>query len=126
MYTKDMPAFAGNPSDGVHLSGCTQPGLKMADGCRPIDVVKGFTSGYVDAPLQGTQSQESCRGLAMKDSDKYIGWGLRNNDHPVDSLKNTCFLYTKEMPPFAGTPNDGVHLSGCTKPGVRMVNGCLS
>lgn len=85
-----------------------------------IDKVMGW-QGNNDS-VDGPQTEESCRQLALKNPEKYVAWGYRTSNHPT--MKNTCLLYTSGFAPFAGNPSDNAHTTGCLRPGEKVAIGC--
>ena len=94
----------------------------VVDPVTKIDSVTGWQGTHENPGLKN-QTEESCRQLALKDP-KYVAYGFRNNTHPDPNLRNTCFLYTKGFGPFAGTPGETVHKTGCLRPGELVSLGC--
>jgi hypothetical protein len=128
LYTSFSP-YAGNPADTTHLTGCLNPGEKVADGCKPglpanIDKVSGwFQGGTYEHPPEINQTPEDCRKKALNSGGKYVAWGHRNSNHSDTNLRNTCFLSTK-FGAYSGDPSDTTHLTGCLNPGVKVADGC--
>ena len=95
-----------------------------------IDKVKGYSGTAAENPYANTKplkvdDPERCRQLALTSSGRYVAWGHRNDKHPYQQWKNTCFLYTKGFPwPSKFNPNDEVHTTGCLKEGQRVDKGC--
>ena len=93
-----------------------------------IDKVKGWSGAhenpYANRIILKIEDPERCRQLALTSSGRYVAWGHRNDKHPTQGSKNTCFLYTKGFKPFKGNPNDEIHTTGCLKEGQRVDKGC--
>ena len=93
-----------------------------------IDKVKGWSGAhedqYANRIILKIDDPERCRQLALTSSGRYVAWGHRNDKHPIQRYKNTCFLYTKGFKPYKGNPNDEVHTTGCLKEGQRVDKGC--
>jgi len=111
-----------------HVSGCTEPGMKMADGCRDMqngDVVWGYTSGWTNIDGNTKMTFEECRERAKE--QEYEAFGYRTNLHPNNSWTATCGGYTSEIPAdFIGKGNDQAHLTACVDPTKKVRNQCLS
>lgn len=104
--------------------GDLSPSMTM-DPPASIDSVPGWStnSPLIDpSPMLTNETAESCRQMAM--NGNYAAWGYRKDNHPTASYRNTCYLYTGEMKPFSGNPQDNIHLTGCVRPGEKMELGC--
>ena len=64
-----------------------------------------------------------CLRLALKNPAKYKAWGYRSEKHPIQSYKNTCFLYTSFQTPL-NLEALNEHVSGCTDGSKSILNGC--
>jgi uncharacterized small protein (DUF1192 family) len=106
--------------------GDVSPSMSM-DPPASIDSVRGYstvTPPTVNLPDHMLQNEtvESCRQKAL--SGNYVAWGYRKDNHPTDGWKNSCFFYENELKPYSGNPQDGIHLTGCLRPGEKLELGC--
>jgi hypothetical protein len=146
LYTKDLAPYNGDPNDEFHFTGCLVSGDNVSSGCEKskqysanitaainaeniknlpsnINYVKGWTNNH-ENPGGKVKSAEDCRQQALNSKGKYVAWGYRKSNHPDEQAKNTCFLYTKDLAPYNGDPNDEFHLTGCLVPGDTVSSGC--
>ena len=106
--------------------GDLSPSMSM-DPPTSIDSVRGYstvsppTANLPDHMLQN-ETVESCRQKAL--SGNYTAWGYRKDNHPTDGWKNSCFFYENELTPYSGNQQDGIHLTGCLRPGEKLELGC--
>jgi hypothetical protein len=54
---------------------------------------------------------ETCRQRALDAG--FNTFGFRNDTHPLQEFKNTCFMNDTTRP-FGGYPDDTIHSTGCT------------
>lgn len=90
-----------------------------------IDSVPGWSpnSPHMNpTDMLENETPESCRQRAL--NGNYVAWGYRKDNHPSAGWRNTCYLYTDEMKPYSGNPQDNIHLTGCLRPGEKMELGC--
>ena len=117
-----------------HIMGCTKPGMKVRDGCRPaykdLNIVQGYPltnmpSGHQELGEQGEKyTMEECSQMA-----KNIGktnWGYRTFLHAAHP--NTCWTYNDSMDikGFRGDPNNKTEVMGCVDYTKKLKNGCAS
>jgi hypothetical protein len=121
----------GGQSSHNHIGGCTQPGMKLDDGCMDFkkgDVVighkGGVAGGYNNYAGQEKMTFKKCRLLAAKKGIRTFGY--RTNRHPDSNWSNTCFAPNNadNMDGFIGSGGDHAHLMACTNPGKMMVDDC--
>jgi hypothetical protein len=85
------------------------------------NMLAGYSSnGIVGSGKQAGTSPSECRALAKKYG--FVGVGLRNDTHPTDAYKNTCFFYYNTDSAFTGDEADTVHFIGCTDPSKEWPN----
>ncbi len=104
--------------------GDLSPSITM-DPPASIDSVPGWSpnSPHMNpTDMFENETVESCRQRAL--NGNYVAWGYRKDNHPSPGWKNTCYLYTDEMKPYSGNPQDNIHLTGCLRPGEKMELGC--
>ena len=77
-------------------------------------------NGIVGSGKQTGTSPSECRALAKKNG--FVGVGFRNNTHPNESYKNTCYFYYDTDSAFTGDEADTVHFTGCTDPSKEWPN----
>ncbi len=90
-----------------------------------IDSVPGWSpnSPHMNpSDMVSNETVESCRQRAL--NGNYVAWGYRKDNHPSPEWRNTCYLYTDEMKPYSGNPQDNIHLTGCLRPGEKIELGC--
>ena len=81
-----------------------------------------YRKGHVWAGNQFKVSDPNvCKALARK--KRLAVWGHRNNLHPNNKYKNSCYFY-KSGPKYAGNGNDRIHMIGCTY-GGNPRTGCV-
>jgi hypothetical protein len=87
-------------------------------------MVKGYSpnvsSWGVNTP--NITNPEECRIIAQQSGAN--AFGHRNNTHPDQQYRNTCWTYDVNGP-FNGVSNDNVHITGCTNPNLSMLDGCV-
>ena len=113
-----------------YIVGCTNPGVKVYEGCRDMDsgnVVWGYTSaGNTNGP--GTvMSLEACRALA--NDEGYDAFGYRTNRHSGlnDAGGGSCFYYKDPeagLTGWSGNLTDKAHMTTCTDPSKKVKGGC--
>jgi uncharacterized small protein (DUF1192 family) len=104
--------------------GDLSPSMTM-DPPTSIDSVPGWSpnSPHMNpSDMVSNETVESCRQRAL--NGNYVAWGYRKDNHPSPEWRNTCYLYTDEMKPYSGNPQDNIHLTGCLRPGEKMELGC--
>ena len=112
-----------------YIVGCTNPGVKVQDGCR--DMIDGNTVWGVKSPAQTTNgngnvmSFDACRALANEEG--YDAFGYRTNRHDYFQAHGACFYYNDpqiDLTGWVGNLNDQKHLTACTNPSRKVKGGC--
>ncbi len=111
-YYDTDSAFTGDEADTVHFTGCTDPSKEWPN-CGSGSALPGYSRNQIigSDKTAGT-SLDDCRAKAGELG--HIGTGFRNETHPNEAYKNTCFYYTGIDSGFSGDTNDFVHTTGCT------------
>ena len=132
-----MTADTDPGSEQNHLMGCNEPGQKVDDGCMDFD--HGHTVwGHDNRKKRGLKphqawgkhwghdkmSPDECRRKAKEAGFKATGY--RTALHPNDTWKNTCFTMGKKNSSkgYIGNAGDLAHITMCTDPTKRVVDGC--
>jgi hypothetical protein len=118
---------------GEHSMGCANPNETLITGCSPIidmTVASGveYKYGVYRDPkflddLKQDRSPEDCRAIAKEKNYKL--WGHRNGTHSDPKYRNTCFFHPDYLDSITDNPTDKIHMTGCTNPGEKMINGCI-
>jgi len=121
----------GGVSAANHTGGCTEPGMKLGDGCFDLkkgDVVVGhkggLAGGYNNFAGQKKMTFKKCRYLAAKEGIRVFGY--RTNRHPDNNWTNTCFAPNNpdNLEGFIGSATDHAHMMACTNTDKKMRDDC--
>lgn len=115
---------------GNYVLGCTQPGMKVIDGCEDWNVgdrVRGSGGAARVAeltPIQKGISLGECiaKGKAQdKGAIRYY-----TNNHSKEINTGRCFeiIDTSNLVGYTGNPNDFNYVQACTDPSKKIINGC--
>lgn len=90
-----------------------EPGAKSGDAFEPIKAMHELSG-----------NQEDCRVIAEKEGKAV--WGHRNEAHPQQEWRNTCFFYdtTDNFDGYVDDTSDSVHTMGCADPTKDVHTGC--
>src|SRR6056300_1259610 len=108
---EDTPAPAATTSAGPTAPVIDPDGNMLAGWSR---------NGIVGSGKQTGTSPSECRALAKKNG--FVGVGFRNDTHPDEAYKNTCYFYYDTDSAFTGDEADTVHFTGCTDPSKEWPN----
>jgi len=121
----------GGVSPHNHIGGCTEPGVKLEDGCLDLnngDVVVGhkggLAGGYNNFAGQEKMTFKKCRYLAAKKGIRVFGY--RTNRQPDSNWTNTCFAPNNpdNLGGFIGSATDHAHMMACTNKDKKMRDDC--
>lgn len=112
-----------------YIVGCTEPGLQVLDGCLDLtkgNLVKGFRSagGHTDVDNK-VMTVEGCRAYANENGYEAVGY--RTNRHRNINGNGSCFFYNDAETGLKGYVGDNTsidHLSFCTDPSKKVIDGC--
>lgn len=112
-----------------YIVGCTEPGLQVLDGCYDLtkgNVVRGYRMDGGHDYGTGTKimSAEACRAYANENG--YEAFGIRTLRHSGIAA-GSCFFYRDAevgLKGFVGSNDELSHLSYCTDPSKKIVDGC--
>ena len=116
---ENLGPYAGDPTDMIHITGCTEAGYTLSSGCTALGSIQSnpllennkinagddvyssimnninYVRGYTGQPIRSEDIQgmtpEECRQNALK--EKHPGWGWRTYAHPEEKLRGTCYYY---------------------------------
>jgi hypothetical protein len=112
-------------SKSNHMWGCTEQGVKTADGCRDMqkgDIVWGYTTGWNNIDDNTKMTFEECRKRAKEED--YVAFGYRTNLHPNGDWTNTCGGYSEIPSDFIGNGSDTNHITSCIDNTKLVRNQC--
>jgi hypothetical protein len=111
-----------------YIVGCTNPGVKVYEGCRDMasgNVVWGYRSGGGTNGPGTVMSPEACRALA--NDEGYDAFGYRTNRHSDLKSHGSCFYYKDpeaDLIGWNGNLNHKAHMTACTDPSKKVKDGC--
>ena len=96
--------------------------MMSSSGSREPLVPGFYGADFGENNMSGQETAESC--LQWAKNKNYPMYGYRNETHPDQPWKKTCFGYTKTNV-YAGNPSDTVHSVGCTDTSKSVLKGCV-
>ena len=86
-------------------------------------MVPGYSNGqYAGNVFGGKETPESCKNWATE--NELLAYGYRNENHPQQSYKNSCFGYHR-LDPHLPNLDDTVHSVACTDSRKSVKTGCI-
>jgi hypothetical protein len=114
-----------------YIVGCTNPGVKVYEGCRdmikgnPVWGVMGSASMTNGPGENNVMSFEACRAVA--NDEGYDAFGVRTNRHDHNKRHGSCFYYSDPeagLTGWAGNLADKAHMTACVDPSKKVKDGC--
>lgn len=110
--------------------GCTQPGMKVLDGCEDWtngDRVrgKGGASTFVElTPVQRGISLDDCIAKGKAQGKDAILYFTNNRGYQSDVGRCHEIVDTNNLVGYTGNPTDIGNIQACTDPSKKIINGC--
>lgn len=125
------PALVDAASKSNHQVGCTEPGMRLGEGCEDWtkgDRVRGAGGSTSREPLQPIEqgiSLDACIAKGKAQGIDAIFYHTQN--YPNAQYAATCYKIndTSNLTGYTGSPEDTLHVQACTNPSKKIINGCM-
>lgn len=113
-----------------YIVGCTESGVKILDGCLDLtkgNLVRGERSdgGYTYGTGSKVMTVEACRAYANENG--YDAFAYRTNRNGSINAYGSCLFYNDaelSLKGYMGNNADLAHVSFCTDPSKKIIDGC--